>query len=159
MHHMDRLAACAVAGRVAPCLSVVGLRIKVLRHHLPPSFIGRLRDDDRADPDVLAHLEVSTLQAECVIETPTPVQRQDGAGLLPPGHAHPGWTTVQLLCYAATPHCRESALMCVHLQLQAEAAYAKAVLADTEGLQEQLYREMRGRIQEADQSAPLRRVL
>ncbi|KAI3426332.1 hypothetical protein D9Q98_008705 [Chlorella vulgaris] len=54
-----------------------------------------LRDDDRADPDVLAHLE-------------------------------------------------------------AEAAYAKAVLADTEGLQEQLYREMRGRIQEADQSAPLR---
>jgi oligopeptidase B len=49
--------------------------------------------------------------------------------------------------------------MCVHLQLQAEAAYAKAVLADTEGLQEQLYREMRGRIQEADQSAPLRRVL
>lgn len=43
--------------------------------------------------------------------------------------------------------------------LQAEAAYTKAVLADTEELQEQLYREMRGRIQEADQSAPVRRVL
>lgn len=103
MHHMDRLAACAVAGRVAPCLSVVGLRIKVLRHHLPPSFIGRLRDDDRADPDVLAHLEVSTLQAECVIETPTPVQRQDGAGLLPLGSAGscPPWLddcSVAVLC-------------------------------------------------------------
>lgn len=41
-------------------------------------------------------------------------------------------------------------------QEQAEAAYCKAVLADTEELQEGLYREMRGRIQEADQSAPLR---
>ncbi|KAL4433270.1 hypothetical protein ABPG77_003318 [Micractinium sp. CCAP 211/92] len=40
--------------------------------------------------------------------------------------------------------------------LEAEAAYTKAVLADTEELQEQLYREMRGRIQEADQSAPVR---
>ncbi|PSC70317.1 Protease 2 [Micractinium conductrix] len=40
--------------------------------------------------------------------------------------------------------------------LKAEAAYTKAVLADTEGLQETLYKEMRGRIQEADQSAPVR---
>jgi hypothetical protein len=39
---------------------------------------------------------------------------------------------------------------------QAEAAYCRAALADTEELQERLYREMRGRIQEADQSAPLR---
>lgn len=31
------------------------------------------------------------------------------------------------------------------------------MLADTEGLQETLYKEMRGRIQEADQSAPVRR--
>lgn len=31
-----------------------------------------------------------------------------------------------------------------------------AVLADTEVLQEGLYQEMRGRIQEADQSAPIR---
>ncbi|GAB4817223.1 hypothetical protein N2152v2_004269 [Parachlorella kessleri] len=40
--------------------------------------------------------------------------------------------------------------------LKAEAAYTKAVLADTEALQEVLYQEMRGRIQEADQSAPIR---
>ncbi len=39
---------------------------------------------------------------------------------------------------------------------QAETAYAKQVLADTEGLQEDLYKELRGRIQEADQSVPLR---
>lgn len=39
---------------------------------------------------------------------------------------------------------------------QAETAYAKQVLADTEGLQEELYKELRGRIQEADQSVPLR---
>lgn len=39
---------------------------------------------------------------------------------------------------------------------QAEAAYCKAALADTEELQGRLYKEMRGRIQEADQSAPLR---
>lgn len=40
--------------------------------------------------------------------------------------------------------------------VQAEGAYTKAALADTEELQEELYKEMRGRIQEADQSAPLR---
>ncbi|CAL8468613.1 g8153 [Coccomyxa elongata] len=40
--------------------------------------------------------------------------------------------------------------------LRAETAYAKQVLADTEGLQEELYKELRGRIQEADQSVPLR---
>ena len=40
--------------------------------------------------------------------------------------------------------------------VQAETAYAKQVLADTEALQEALYRELRGSIQEADQSAPLR---
>ena len=43
--------------------------------------------------------------------------------------------------------------------LQAETAYAKQVLADTEALQEALYRELRGSIQEADQSAPLRHTL
>eukprot|EP00887_Chlorella_sp_A99_P007435 scaffold2.g7435.t1 len=41
--------------------------------------------------------------------------------------------------------------------LQQENAYTKAVLADTEDLQAELYREMRGRIQEADQSTPVRR--
>lgn len=40
--------------------------------------------------------------------------------------------------------------------MQAEAAYAKQVLADTEELQEDLYKELRGRIQEADQTVPLR---
>ncbi|KAL3150392.1 hypothetical protein ABBQ32_000231 [Trebouxia sp. C0010 RCD-2024] len=40
--------------------------------------------------------------------------------------------------------------------LRAETDYCYNVLEDTEQLQEQLYREMRGRIQEADQSAPVR---
>ena len=37
-----------------------------------------------------------------------------------------------------------------------ENAYTRAVLADTEALQDTLYTEMRGRIQEADQSVPVR---
>lgn len=40
--------------------------------------------------------------------------------------------------------------------LEAENAYTKAVLADTVPLQEQLYLQMRGRIKEEDQSAPIR---
>lgn len=40
--------------------------------------------------------------------------------------------------------------------LKAEGEYCKAVLADTEEHQKMLYEEMRGRIQEADQSAPIR---
>lgn len=40
--------------------------------------------------------------------------------------------------------------------LAAENAYAKAVLADTEAVQDRLYHEMRGRIQEADESVPVR---
>ena len=40
--------------------------------------------------------------------------------------------------------------------MQAETDYCYNVLEDTEQLQEQLYLEMRGRIQEADQSAPVR---
>ncbi|KAK9861055.1 hypothetical protein WJX84_010598, partial [Apatococcus fuscideae] len=40
--------------------------------------------------------------------------------------------------------------------LEEENEYAQAVMADTEGLQKQLYKEMRGRIQEEDQSAPQR---
>ena len=40
--------------------------------------------------------------------------------------------------------------------LNAENAYTKSVLADTEALQESLYKEMRGRIQEADSSPPQR---
>lgn len=40
--------------------------------------------------------------------------------------------------------------------LDSENAYMRAVLGDTEALQADLYREMRGRIQEADQSAPVR---
>lgn len=40
--------------------------------------------------------------------------------------------------------------------LNAENDYTAAVMADTEGLQEELYKEMRGRIQEADQSVPTR---
>jgi oligopeptidase B len=41
--------------------------------------------------------------------------------------------------------------------LEAENAYAHALLEHTEPLQEQLFAEMRGRIQEDDQSAPVRR--
>jgi hypothetical protein len=40
--------------------------------------------------------------------------------------------------------------------LEAENQYTSAVLKDTEGLQELLYKEMRGRIQEADQSVATR---
>lgn len=40
--------------------------------------------------------------------------------------------------------------------MKAETEYCHNVLENTEHLQEQLYREMRGRIQEADQSAPVR---
>jgi len=40
--------------------------------------------------------------------------------------------------------------------LSAENAYTRAVLGDTESLQESLFKEMRGRIQEADQSVPVR---
>ena len=40
--------------------------------------------------------------------------------------------------------------------LQAETYYCNCVLANTEPLQEQLYQEMRGRIQEADETAPVR---
>ena len=40
--------------------------------------------------------------------------------------------------------------------LEAENSYTKAVLADTEALQEQLYKEMRGRIKEEDVSVPQR---
>ena len=39
---------------------------------------------------------------------------------------------------------------------QAETDHCRRVLADTEALQEALYAELRGRIQEADQGAPLR---
>lgn len=41
--------------------------------------------------------------------------------------------------------------------IKAENAYCKEVLADTEGLQKTLYKEMRGRIQEADTSCPVPR--
>lgn len=41
--------------------------------------------------------------------------------------------------------------------LEAENAYTRAALADTDPLQERLFWEMRGRIQEADQSAAIRR--
>ena len=47
---------------------------------------------------------------------------------------------------------RKDAAVLAHLN--AENAYTKAVLSNTEALQESLYKEMRGRIQEADQSAP-----
>jgi oligopeptidase B len=40
--------------------------------------------------------------------------------------------------------------------LTKENEYTKAVLADTVGLQEDLYKEMRSRIQEADESVPVR---
>lgn len=43
--------------------------------------------------------------------------------------------------------------------MQAEAVYAKRVLSDTEKLQEDLYKELRRRIQEADQTVPLRYVM
>lgn len=38
--------------------------------------------------------------------------------------------------------------------LEAENAYTRSVLSDTEELQQKLYKELRGRIKEADQSAP-----
>ena len=41
--------------------------------------------------------------------------------------------------------------------LEAENAYASAMLAPTDGLQEELYREMLGRIKETDLSVPVRR--
>lgn len=41
--------------------------------------------------------------------------------------------------------------------IAAENDYGRAVMADTEALQEELYREMRGRIQEADESVAVRR--
>ncbi|KAK9847217.1 hypothetical protein WJX84_005200 [Apatococcus fuscideae] len=40
--------------------------------------------------------------------------------------------------------------------LEEETKYARAVLADTEDVQDKLYKEMRGRIQEEDQTTPLR---
>ena len=45
----------------------------------------------------------------------------------------------------------------VRAYLEAENRYTQAVMRSTEALQEQLYREMRGRIQEQDQTAPVRR--
>lgn len=44
------------------------------------------------------------------------------------------------------------------IDVQAETDFCYNVLENTEQLQEQLYREMRGRIQEADQSAPIRQA-
>lgn len=45
---------------------------------------------------------------------------------------------------------------CSACNAQAETAYTRACLADTEELQKKLYAEMRGAIQEADQTAPVR---
>jgi oligopeptidase B len=44
----------------------------------------------------------------------------------------------------------------VRAYLEAENAYTQAVMADTAGLRETLYREMVGRIEETDRSAPVR---
>ncbi len=38
--------------------------------------------------------------------------------------------------------------------MQAETAYTKSVLRDTDDLQEQLYKEMRSRVPQADQEVP-----
>ena len=46
----------------------------------------------------------------------------------------------------------------ISCDVQAETDFCYNVLENTEQLQEQLYREMRGRIQEADQSAPIRQA-
>ena len=46
----------------------------------------------------------------------------------------------------------------ISCDVQGETNFCYNVLENTEQLQEQLYREMRGRIQEADQSAPIRQV-
>ena len=53
----------------------------------------------------------------------------------------------------ASKRCETPEISCV---VQAETDFCYNVLENTEQLQEQLYREMRGRIQEADQSAPIR---
>ena len=45
----------------------------------------------------------------------------------------------------------------VRAYLEEENRYTEAVMRSTEALQEQLYREMRGRIKEQDQTAPVRR--
>ena len=42
--------------------------------------------------------------------------------------------------------------------MQAERAFTDAALADTEELQDVLFKELRGRIKEADESVPIRRV-
>ena len=44
----------------------------------------------------------------------------------------------------------------IDVLVQEETSYATAVLADTEGLQDKLYKELRGRIQEEDQTAAQR---
>lgn len=53
------------------------------------------------------------------------------------------------------PTCAGSCCPC-SAYLKAENEHVAAVLADTEQLQGELYQEMRGRIQEADQSVPSR---
>jgi oligopeptidase B len=51
---------------------------------------------------------------------------------------------------------RDPALLdpAIRVHLEAENAYAKAIMADTEALQEQLFAEMKGRIKEDDASVP-----
>jgi protease II len=50
-------------------------------------------------------------------------------------------------------HAPRRCLAC-RAHLKAENEHVAAVLADTEPLQEELYKEMRARIQEADQTVP-----
>ena len=73
-----------------------------------------------------------------------------------------GWIALTTACSARLglllsdlPCCN---VHCPRVALQAETAYTRSVLRDTEELQEQLYKEMRGRIQEADQGVPQRLV-
>ena len=65
---------------------------------------------------------------------------------------------MQLTRHASHPRLRddkrEDKEVVAHLT--AENAYTRAVLADTEALQNDLYLEMRSRIQEADMSVPQR---
>jgi oligopeptidase B len=53
---------------------------------------------------------------------------------------------------------RDPALLdpAIRAHLEAENAYTKAIMADTEGLQKQLFAEMKGRIKEDDASVPAR---